>query len=113
MDVYKYNVSNAVNGFSVNDQLWVNAEVSGCDDSVEPETTCKDCSTTTTPTCETCMMKATCKNGRLRREQYQATGANGRYVDTQNLYVFQVLHGVNLFHGICLLAFLAYRYNKG
>lgn len=110
MDVYKYNSSNAVNGFSVNDQFWVDAEISECGNT--GTTGCDECDTVGKPACDTCLKGVMCQNARLRRQQYHATGANGRYVDTQNLYVFQVLRGVNLFHGICLLAYVAYLYNQ-
>jgi hypothetical protein len=108
MDFYSYNKTENVNGFSINDIYWVSA-----DHDVIPR--CDDKCATTTNTCtqlenneEACYIREVYENGKLRNKMITNRSSNGTYIDSKNMYVYQILNAFNLGAGSLVLCYALY-----
>lgn len=108
MQAFKYyDAENELYGYSPNDVLYVNA-IEACKTSVPP---C-DPNSNTEENQKNCLAQELCVNQAMIQSSMQSRASNGRYIDSKNMYVSQIVHCVNLVIGCIGLGVLIYRNNK-
>lgn len=107
MEPYKYyNPENEIFGYSPNEIIYVDAP-SNCNE-LEP---C-DPNSYTNENKKACLAQEICTNQRSIENVMKPRATNGRYVDSKNIYLYQIVHMANLITGCLILALFIYRNNK-
>lgn len=106
MEIYKYyDPENELFGYSPNEILYVNVSQScknlpPCDSNPNNQ---KDENT------KACLSHQICKHQEYVQTSMKARSSNGRYVDSKNVYISQLIHMGNMIVSCIALGFMIYK----
>jgi hypothetical protein len=102
-----YDPQNEIFGYSPNDVLYVDVPSMQC----EQLAPCLP-SQYTPENKKACLAQEICRNQQAISSTMRTRASNGRYIDSKNIYISQLIHMTNLLAGCILLVVVIYRYNK-
>jgi hypothetical protein len=114
MEIYPYYQphDDELFGYSHNDILYSASLVANTTPACDHLPVCKPGATDDAANQKACVDRATCENQHRLAQAMQSRSSNGRYIDSKNIYLTQVIHLTNMAISCIVLGVAIYAVNR-